>query len=76
MNEMENSIFLMQLHDQRIEYFSDFFKTSRVLGSLGSRSGGGNAFSYERVALGINFLHEIKAKTINYIFFVSIKVHL
>ena len=43
----------------------------------GSRGiGGHNAVSYEGVGLGVNQLHEINAKTINFVFSVSVKVHL
>ena len=43
----------------------------------GSRGvGGHNAVSYERVGLGFNLLHGIKATTINFVFSVSIKLKL
>ena len=38
--------------------------------------GGHNAVSYEGVGLGFNRLHEIKAKTINFVFSISVKLKL
>ena len=37
---------------------------------------GHSAVSYEGVGLEVNQLNEIKAKTINFVFSVSVKVHL